>query len=298
MPSGVSCPSGYEHSNRSSSNSPPFHVEPSSSETYAVLSVSVSGHGTGRLAVGDRVVPLFLPEPTRSDPPASCAYACLVPRGQDVPVFLCADGTLWSGSAQGMSRLADSVRLPASTGIVIPPPDTPFVDVPSSAYYHDAVVWAVKQNVTNGVDDTHFGPDSSCTRAQMVTFLWRAEGSPEPTGAQNDYSDVAVGTYYEKAVRWAAEQGITNGTAPNRFSPDAPVTRAQTVTFLWRMESGQNAAGAIPFVDVPAGAYYTEAVAWAVEHGVTNGTDQTHFSPDANCTRAQIVTFLYRDLKS
>ena len=210
----------------------------------------------------------------------------------------CADGTLWSGSAQGMSRLADSVRLPASTGIVIPPPDTPFVDVPSSAYYHDAVVWAVKQNVTNGVDDTHFGPDSSCTRAQMVTFLWRAEGSPEPTGAQNDYSDVTVGTYYEKAVRWAAEQGITNGTAPNRFSPDAPVTRAQTVTFLWRMESGQNASGAIPFVDVPAGAYYTEAVAWAVEHGVTNGTDQTHFSPDANCTRAQIVTFLYRDLKS
>ena len=128
----------------------------------------------------------------------------------------CADGTLWSGNAQGMTKLADHVRLPASTGIVIPPPDTPFIDVPSDSYYHDAVVWAVKQGVTNGVDDTHFGPGSSCTRAQMVTFLWRAKGSPEPTGAQNAFSDVRVGTYYEKAVRWERRRSDALCRCPRR----------------------------------------------------------------------------------
>ena len=168
-----------------------------------------------------------------------------------------------------------------------------FVDVPADAYYAAPVDWAVEKGVTTGVDDTHFAPDASCTRAQMVTFLWRAAGSPEPAGGENPFADVAADAYYSDAVLWAVEKGITQGTDGTHFSPDATVDRAQSVTFLYRF-CGEKTDGTDPFTDVSEGAYYYDAVLWAVDQGVTNGTSATTFSPNADCTRGQIVTFLYR----
>ena len=172
-------------------------------------------------------------------------------------------------------------------------PETPvFTDVPTSAYYYDAVLWAVENGVTEGTSATTFSPDMSCTRAQMVTFLWRAAGSPKATGS-NPFTDVQAGSYYYDAVLWAVEQGITSGTSATTFAPDATCTRAQTVTFLYRA-AGSPAVSGGSFSDVSADAYYADAVAWAVSEGVTVGTSDTTFSPDVNCTRAQIVTFMYR----
>ena len=173
-------------------------------------------------------------------------------------------------------------------------PTNPFVDVSESAYYYDPVLWAVGNGITNGVDATHFEPEGTCTRAHAVTFLWRAAGQPEPKTTQMPFKDVKAGSYYEKAVRWAVEEGITNGTSNTTFSPDADCTRAQIVTFLWRSKGSPEVTGIVdPFTDV-ATAYYMDAVFWAVKVGVTNGTSPTTFSPDENCTRGQIVTFLYR----
>lgn len=173
-------------------------------------------------------------------------------------------------------------------------PDIPaFTDVPADAYYADAVAWAVENGITNGTSATTFGPNISCTRAQMVTFLWRAAGSPEPTTANNPFTDVQAGSYYYDAVLWAVEQGITEGTSATTFSPDATVTRGQTVTFLYRAAGSPEVSGG-SFSDVAADAYYADAVVWAVAEGVTNGTSSTTFSPNSACTRAQIVTFMYR----
>ena len=169
-----------------------------------------------------------------------------------------------------------------------------FIDVVPGAYYYDAVEWAVENGITNGMTATTFGPDLVCTRAQVVTFLWRAAGCPEPTSTVMPFVDVAPGAYYYDAVLWAVEKGITNGMTATTFAPNATVTRAQTVTFLWRSEGMEYADGQNVFVDVPADTYYTEAVQWAVENGITNGTSATTFSPANGCTRAQIVTFLYR----
>ena len=169
-----------------------------------------------------------------------------------------------------------------------------FVDVPADAYYYDAVLWAVKEGITNGTSATTFSPDDPCTRAQMVTFLWRAAGSPDPKSTTCDFTDVDMSSYYGKAVLWAVEQGITNGTSATTFDPDATCTRAQMATFLCRMADGKPAGNTNAFTDVEAGKYYTEAVQWAVENDITNGTSATTFSPDATCTRAQMVTFLYR----
>ena len=175
-------------------------------------------------------------------------------------------------------------------------PETPvFTDVPADAYYADAVAWAVENGITNGTSATTFGPNISCTRAQMVTFLWRAAGSPEPTTANNPFTDVQAGSYYYDAVLWAVEQGITEGTSATTFSPDTTVTRGQTVTFLYRA-NGSPAVSGGSFSDVAADAYYADAVVWAVSEGITNGTSATTFSPDSACTRAQIVAFLYRDM--
>ena len=168
-----------------------------------------------------------------------------------------------------------------------------FVDVAEDSYYYDAVKWAVENGITNGVDETHFAPNASCTRAQMVTFLWRAAGEPEPTITATAFTDVDESAYYYKAVLWAYENGITLGTSDTTFSPNATVTRAQSVTFLFRALSG--AAGAEnPFEDVKDGTYYADAVKWAYENGITLGTSDTMFSPENDCLRAQIVTFLYR----
>ncbi len=175
----------------------------------------------------------------------------------------------------------------------------PFVDVKEGEYYYDPVLWAVNHDpqITKGTDETHFSPDATCTRGQIVTFLWRAVGCPEPLAEENPFDDVSENDYYYKAVLWAVENGITAGTDPGRFSPDSGCTRAQVVTFLWRAE-GKPApsASANPFVDVVSGEYYYDAVLWAVDKDITKGTDATHFSPNATCTRGQIVTFLYRDL--
>ena len=170
---------------------------------------------------------------------------------------------------------------------------SPFRDVPTDAYYYEAVKWAQKKGITGGIGNDLFGPYQPCTRAQIVTFLWRAAGSPEPKGTAAGMTDVAAGSYYEKAVAWAIENGITTGTADGRFSPNAPCTRAQAVTFLFRA-SKASADGAPAFSDVAADAYYAEAVRWATDNGITNGTTSSTFSPGSGCTRAQIVTFLWR----
>lgn len=173
--------------------------------------------------------------------------------------------------------------------------DLPFVDVPASAYYYDAVAWAVENGVTGGTTATTFSPNNACTRAQMVTFLWRAAGEPEPETTVNPFTDVSTSAYYYEAVLWAVERGITNGTSATTFSPDTTVTRGQTVTFLWR-NAGSPAASGSSFADVAADAYYATAVAWAANEGITSGTSATAFSPSNACTRAQIVTFLWRYL--
>ena len=169
-----------------------------------------------------------------------------------------------------------------------------FVDVPEGSYYEEAVAWAVENGITQGTDDTHFSPDGICTRAQAVTFLWRTAGSPASKTSAMPFTDVPVGSYYYDAVLWAVENGITKGTSETRFSPDDTCTRAQIVAFLWRSEKSPAAGTANPFADVKSTAYYAGAVLWAVKEDITKGSTNTTFSPDADCTRAQIVTFLWR----
>ena len=181
-----------------------------------------------------------------------------------------------------------------------PPPApavNPFVDVPSGVYYEEAVLWAVDKGITKGTDATHFSPNGICTRAQAVTFLWRAAGSPAAKSAAMPFTDVKAGSYYETAVLWAVENGITKGTTATTFSPEQNCSRAQIVTFLWRSEKSPAAGTVNPFTDVKPGTYYADAVLWAVKEDVTKGTTTTTFSPNDNCTRAQIVTFLYRAMK-
>ena len=169
-----------------------------------------------------------------------------------------------------------------------------FNDVKPGDYFYDAVNWAVEKGITTGTSATTFSPNASCTRAQIVTFLWRASGSPEPKTASNPFTDVAAYAYYCKAVLWAVENGITTGTSATTFSPGAPCTRAQGVTFLWRANGRKAASAAASFTDVASDAYYAPAVAWAAEQNVTGGVGNGLFSPDTTCTRAQIVSMLYR----
>ena len=169
-----------------------------------------------------------------------------------------------------------------------------FVDVATGSYYEDAVDWAVENGITKGTDDTHFSPDGICTRAQAVTFLWRTAGSPASKTSTMPFTDVPVGSYYYDAVLWAVENGITKGTSDTTFSPNMTCSRAQIITFLWRSEKSPAAGTANPFADVKSTAYYADAVLWAVKENITKGTTSTTFSPNADCTRAQIVTFLWR----
>ena len=163
-----------------------------------------------------------------------------------------------------------------------------------NAFYFAPVYWAVEQGITNGVTEDLFQPNGTCTRGQAVTFLWRAAGSPEPKGTEMPFTDVASGSYCEKAVLWAVENGITNGTTETTFSPNAGCTRAQIVALICRSQQGTPAAGDLPFTDAPAWAY--DAIAWSYQQGIVKGTTETTFSPNALCTRGQIVTFLYRAL--
>lgn len=202
-------------------------------------------------------------------------------------------------SDKALTKEVTSVKLTANTTVYakwteISP--VSFTDVETGAYYYDAVLWAVQNNVTQGVSATAFAPDATCTRAQTVTFLWRAMGEPEPASATCPFTDVADGAYYYKAVLWANEQGITTGTTATTFSPDDTVTRSQVAVFLWRAAEKPAAGTSAAFTDVESGAYYADAVAWAVAEDITKGTSSTTFSPLADCTRGQIVTFLYRYL--
>ena len=191
---------------------------------------------------------------------------------------------------------ASNVTVKATFAEVVTEPENPFVDVADGAYYFDAVLWAAEEGITGGTDATHFSPNATCTRAQAVTFLWRAAGSPAPKSSVNPFTDVKADSYYYDAVLWAVEQGITKGTTDTTFSPNAKCTRAQIVTFLWRSQESPASDSVNPFTDVAADAYYANAVLWAAENSITGGTTATAFSPNNDCTRAQIVTFLYRCL--
>lgn len=198
----------------------------------------------------------------------------------------------------GGSGASDSDETHGDTtpGGTTPAGTNPFLDISEGAYYYDAVLWSVENGITTGTALTAFSPDMSCTRAQMVTFLWRAAGSPEPATSVSPFTDVKRGEYYYDAVLWAVEKGVTTGTGAATFSPDMTVTRGQTVTLLYRYAGSPAVGGGSAFTDVAADAYYAEAVRWAVETGVTYGTSATTFSPESDCTRAQIVTLLYRYL--
>ena len=171
-----------------------------------------------------------------------------------------------------------------------------FVDVKASDYFYDAVLWAAEKGVTSGADALHFSPNAPCTRAQIVTFLWRAAGSPAPKN-MSSFADVPADAFYAKAVAWAVENGITGGTGDGKFSPDATCTRAQAVTFLYRASGAPAVSGNAAFSDVAANAYYAAAVKWAEKNGITDGIGGGLFGSNNNCTRAQIVTFLYRSVK-
>ena len=176
----------------------------------------------------------------------------------------------------------------------IPAYENPFMDVSSRDYYYDAVLWAVGSGITSGRTATLFAPAAACTRAETLTFLWRAAGSPMPRSSSNPFTDVKPSDYYYNAVLWAVEQGITTGATATTFNPSATVSRAEVATFLFRAEGSAKTTLSTVFTDVSADKYYADAVAWAAANNITSGVSATRFVPDASCTRAQIVTFLYR----
>ena len=186
------------------------------------------------------------------------------------------------------------VNVSASFARAEEPEKLPFTDVSNSAYYYDAVLWAAEEGITSGVTGNTFAPGRGCTRAQLVTFLWRANGSPEPASRENPFTDVSSSAYYYDAVLWAVEKGITTGVTGSTFAPDALCTRGQAAVLLWRANGAPQVSQEHPFRDVAEDTYYEDAVSWAVHGGVTQGTTDSTFAPDETCTRAQIVTFLYR----
>ena len=189
---------------------------------------------------------------------------------------------------------ASKVTVAATFKASTPTGKNPFIDVPAGSYYEDAVIWAVDKGITTGTSATTFNPNGICTRAQAVTFLWRAAGSPAAKSAVMPFTDVKAGSYYYDAVLWAVEKGITKGTSDTMFSPDATCTRAQIVTFLYRASGSPAVSGNAAFTDVAADAYYAAAVTWAEKNGITGGIGGGLFGSDQSCTRGQIVTFLYR----
>ena len=197
---------------------------------------------------------------------------------------------LWGEYGQEKLELAENISVSV-------PFENPFTDVPEGSFYYDPVLWAVKKGITTGATATTFNPNGQCQRAQVVTFLWRADGSPEPTKTENPFTDVKPTDFYYKAVLWAVEKGITNGLTADTFGPFALCNRAQVVTFLWRAMNKPDSSAAVAFTDVQPGQFYSTAVAWAVEKGVTNGISATEFGVGGICNRAQVVTFLYRAYK-
>ena len=262
----------------------------SSSTTYYDVNAAVSGEG-GSVAAGTK----------RASRGTTVTVTATAASGYQVAQVSAVDK---DGKTVSLTDKGDGVYtfvMPASKVDVTarfaqvqkPEEKDPYGDVSKDSYYYDAVKWAAETGVTTGVGDGLFAPEWVCTRGQIVTFLWRASGSPAPKATELPFTDVAADAYYAQAVLWAVENGITNGTSETTFSPDQTCTRAHAVAFLYRM-SGSPAAAGSTFSDVAADAYYSTAVAWAVEKGITNGTSGTTFSPDDTCTRGQIVTFLYR----
>ena len=262
----------------------------SSSTTYYDVNAAVSGEG-GSVAASTK----------RASRGTTVTVTATAASGYQVAQVSAVDK---DGKAVSLTDKGDGVYtfvMPASKVDVTarfaqvqkPEEKDPYGDVSKDSYYYDAVKWAAETGVTTGVGDGLFAPEWVCTRGQIVTFLWRASGSPAPKATELPFTDVAADAYYAQAVLWAVENGITNGTSETTFSPDQTCTRAHAVAFLYRM-SGSPAAAGSTFSDVAADAYYRAAVAWAVEKGITNGTSGTTFSPDDTCTRGQIVTFLYR----
>ena len=217
-----------------------------------------------------------------------------------------ANGHVWDSGVitQEPTATADGVKTYTCTVCgatrteTVPKLSNPFTDVTQGKFYYDPVLWAISQDpqITTGVTDTTFEPDRTCTRAHVVTFLWRANGCPNPTNMTSSFKDVKdTSKYYYKAVLWAAEKGITTGYADGTFRPDDECTRGQVVTFLWRAKGQPTPTSAAnPFSDVPAGKYYTTAVLWALQNNITQGRTSTTFGPDDACTRGHVVTFLYR----
>ena len=251
-------------------------TNPSKGETVTVTVTPDEGYELDKLTVTDKDGNEF--EVTKNE---NGTYTFIMPDGKVTitPVFVKEGG-------EPTTPPTDPATPPADN-------DNPFVDVKKGDYFYDAVLWAAKENITSGTTDTTFSPNESCTRGQTVTFLWREAGSPEPTSTVNPFTDVKEGDYFYKAVLWAYENSITFGTADDKFSPHDTVTRGQTVTFLYRMK-GEKTNGENPFTDVKTVDYYYDSVLWAYENDITSGTSDTTFSPNDNCLRGQIVTFLYR----
>ena len=272
------------------------------SDGLATCTVSVTRRHTSSVTPGNTVSVPSTPNGTVTVSPSTAS------KGETVTITTKPNEGYELGSIEVLDKNGDSLKLKdlgsGKYSFVMPDGKvsveaefvktaaTSFADVPANAYFADAVKWAVDKGITNGLSDTMFGPYESCTRAQIVTFLWRAAGSPEPK-TMSSFTDVPASAYYAKAVAWAVENGITNGMTETEFAPDATCTRGQSVTFLHRALKG-TASGSVNFTDVPANAFYADAVNWAVASDVTNGTSNTTFSPNADCTRAEIVTFLYR----
>lgn len=249
-------------------------VDPETGEVCTVITITLSDGRTQKFYLGNEVNSIedITSRPGFDPDGKPCTVVTITMTNGDVERFYVYDG---KDGEDG-----ETVVTPA------------FTDVPANAYYADAVAWAVANGITGGTAENTFSPDAPCTRAQVVTFLWRAMGSPEPRSA-GTFTDVNASSYYAKAVRWALENGITSGTSATTFEPNAVCTRAQVVTFLMRALDGRS-YGSAGFADVAASSYYADAVAWAVANGITDGTGATTFSPDTQCNRAQIVTFLYR----
>jgi hypothetical protein len=190
-------------------------------------------------------------------------------------------------------RVPGSGTKPSEQTPIISNSSNAFTDVRSTDYYSDAVQWAVEKNITSGTSKTTFSPDATCSKAQILTFLWHANGSPEPTAA-NPFADIQTGDYFYKAALWAAEKGLVSGST---FGANTDCTRAMTAEYMWKAAGSPAPAGKADFDDVPANADYAQAVAWAVEKNITSGTGDGNFSPAATCTRGQIVTFLYRAME-
>ena len=253
--------------------------------TYPVNTPDKTENGTVSVSVKNAPAGSTVTITVRPD--AGCRLSDLTVTGKDgsaLPLTDLGDGRFTFIMPAGKVEIRAAFTGEAKT--------SPFADVPADAYYYEAVEWAAENGITGGVGGGLFAPDDPCTRAQIVTFLWRAAGSPEPKG-MTSFGDVAADAYYAKAVAWAIENGITTGTGGGRFSPDDPCTRAQAVTFLARAVKAMG-DGKTVFTDVPETAYYAPAVKWAADNGVTTGTGPSTFSPDDLCTRAQIVTFLWR----